>query len=167
MDNKKYIELRSGENLQLTVQKYDDDRPRYRHRTLQGLLSNPFKRKLRPFCYAPFLSMDFDATGAIRLCNHSHRPVGNVTEETSVLDVWRGEVYRRYRTEMQDYILDEDNCRHCIRQCETGCSKNVFAVAQFDRWAHNKAMPRYPKVLIFRLNNTCNLACVMCDGLTS
>jgi len=111
--------------------------------------------------------MDFDATGAIRLCNHSHSPVAKITEDTSVIDVWRGEIYRRYRAEMKDYILDEENCRHCIRQCEAGSSKNVFAVAQFDRWAHDDAMPLYPKVLIFRLKNTCNLACVMCDGLTS
>jgi wyosine [tRNA(Phe)-imidazoG37] synthetase (radical SAM superfamily) len=111
--------------------------------------------------------MDFDATGAIRLCNHSHSAVAKIAEDTSVIDVWRGEIYRRYRAEMKDYILDEDNCRHCVRQCETRSSKNVFAVAQFDRWAHNDATRLYPKVLIFRLNNTCNLACVMCDGLTS
>jgi wyosine [tRNA(Phe)-imidazoG37] synthetase (radical SAM superfamily) len=93
--------------------------------------------------------------------------VANVTEDKSVIDVWRGAVYQQYRAEMKDYILDQENCRHCVRQCETGSSQNVFAVAQFDRWAHNDPAPPYPKVLIFRLKNTCNLACVMCDGLTS
>jgi sulfatase maturation enzyme AslB (radical SAM superfamily) len=151
----RHIRLRSGNQLPLTVADYDRSRPAIR------------RRKLRSVCYAPFLSMDFDATGAIRLCNHSHTAVAHMSEDLSVLDVWRGEIYKRYRTEMSDYILDEQNCRHCIRQCETGSGSHVFAVEQFDGGANDDAFPAYPKRLIFRLNSTCNLACIMCDGMTS
>jgi sulfatase maturation enzyme AslB (radical SAM superfamily) len=111
--------------------------------------------------------MDFDPTGAVSICNHSHVALAQMTADTSVIDLWRGEIYRRYRTEMSDYVLDDENCRHCIRQCEAGSSRHVFAVEQFDAWAHDDFTPLYPKRLIFRLNNTCNLACIMCDGLTS
>ena len=150
-----HIRLRSGEQLPLTVADYDRSRPAIR------------RRILRAVCYAPFLSMDFDATGAIRLCNHSHTAVAHMSEDLSVIDVWRGEIYRRYRAEMGNYILDEQNCKHCVRQCAAGSGSHVFAVEQFDGWANDDAVPAYPKRLIFRLNSTCNLACVMCDGMTS
>jgi sulfatase maturation enzyme AslB (radical SAM superfamily) len=152
---KNYIRLRSGSDLTRTIDDYDKSRPDIRTRTLKAV------------CYAPFLSMDFDATGAIRICNHSHTAVANMSEDTSVIDIWRGEIYRGYRAEMQDYVLDEDNCRHCVRQCTAGSGSHVFAVEQFDAGAHDDAAPLYPKRLIFRLNSTCNLACIMCDGLTS
>ncbi len=150
-----YITLRSGQPLNRTIADYDASRPAIR------------KRKLRSVCYAPYLSMDFDATGAIRLCNHSHSEVARMHPDLSVIDVWRGEVYRRYRAEMSAYTMDEHNCQHCVRQCTAGSGSHVFATEQFDGGANDDATPLYPKRLIFRLNSTCNLACVMCDGLTS
>lgn len=156
-----YVKLRSGDTLGRGIADYNDRRPHLRTRRFFR------QRRLWSVCYAPFLTMDFDATGAIRLCNHSEVPLAHVNEETSIIDVWRGEIYRRYRQEMSNYVLDDKNCRHCIRQCDTGTGENVFAKEQFDTWAENDATPLYPKFLIFRLNNTCNLACVMCDGLTS
>lgn len=152
---KQYISLRSGRDLTRTIADYDNSRPTIRD------------RKLRAFCYAPFLSMDFDATGAVRICNHSHTAVAKISEDTSVIDIWRGEIYRRYRSEMKDYVLDDNNCRHCVRQCSAGSGSHVFAVEQFDAYADDDVAPLYPRRLIFRLNSTCNLACVMCDGLTS
>ena len=150
-----HITTRSGAALPLTVAEYDKSRPHVRHRTLRSV------------CYAPFLSMDFDATGAIRLCNHSHTVVAQMSKDVSVIDVWRGEGYKRYRAEMRNYILDENNCKHCVRQCATGSGKHVFAVEQFDHGSNDNPDPAYPKRLIFRLNSTCNLACIMCDGMTS
>ena len=149
------IRLRSGEILLRTIADYDAGR---------GMSGN---RTLRSVCYAPFLSMDFDAAGGIRLCNHSHTAIGNVRDGASVLEVWRGAIYEQYRRDFADYVLDEKNCPHCIRQCQAGSGQHVFAVEQFDRWANDERSPRHPKRLIFRLNSTCNLACVMCDGETS
>jgi molybdenum cofactor biosynthesis enzyme MoaA len=149
------IRLRSGGVLPLTVAEYDASRP--------AITS----RRLRSFCYAPFLSMDFDAAGSICLCNHSHTSIAKYSEDRSVLDIWRGETYRRYRQEMREYVVDDENCRHCVRQCAAGAAAHTFAVEQFDRWAHDDPAPAYPRRLIFRLRNTCNLACIMCDGTTS
>ncbi len=151
----KHISLRSGEVLPRTVKDYDQDRK---------ALGD---RKLRSVCYAPFLSMDFDATGAVRLCNHSHTEVARLTDDVSVLDVWRGALYEAYREDFSNYVLDEKNCPHCVRQCRAGSGAHVFATEQFDAWANDDRNPPYPKRLIFRLNSTCNLACVMCDGMTS
>jgi sulfatase maturation enzyme AslB (radical SAM superfamily) len=150
-----FVTLRSGRKLGRTVAEYDSTR------------QHIGKRKLRSVCYAPFLNMDFDATGTLSLCNHSHVPVAEISPETSLIEIWRGEVYRRYRRDMSNYILDDDNCRHCVRQCQAASGQHVFATEQFDAWANDDAEPLYPKRLIFRLKNTCNLACIMCDGLTS
>ena len=152
---RRHIRLRSGESLARTVADYDAARP------MLG------RRRLRTVCYAPFLSMDFDATGAIRLCNHSHTAIGNVGDGASVLAIWRGAAYEQYRADFSRYILDERNCPHCVRQCQAGKGQHVFATEQFDKWANDERHPAYPKRLIFRLNNTCNLACIMCDGTTS
>ena len=149
------IRTRSGRVLERTIAAYDADRQMLGDRTLRAV------------CYAPFLSMDFDATGAIRLCNHSHVEVANMKDGVSVLDVWRGAGYEQYRKDFSEYVLDEKNCPHCVRQCEAGSGHHVFATEQFDRWANDERFPTYPKRLIFRLNSTCNLACVMCDGMTS
>lgn len=154
-DKTRQISLRSGEVLPRTVAQYDSERK---------MLGD---RSLRSVCYAPFLSMDFDATGAIRLCNHSHTEVANVKDGVSVLEAWRGATYEAYRKDFSDYVLDEKNCPHCVRQCRAGSGAHVFATEQFDRWANDDRHPQYPKRLIFRLNSTCNLACVMCDGMTS
>jgi sulfatase maturation enzyme AslB (radical SAM superfamily) len=150
-----HLRLRSGTTLALTVEEYDRDRIHLRSPSLNTV------------CHAPFVSMDFDATGSVRLCNHSHVDIAKISEDISVLDIWRGAMYRGYRREMAQYTFDEDNCRHCVRQSQAGSSRHVFAVQQFDAWAHNDEEPPYPTRLIFRLNNTCNLACVMCDGNTS
>jgi len=58
-------------------------------------------------------------------------------------------------------------CDHCIHQVETLNIGNAFSVSHFDRTIPDSESPKYPKRLIFRLANTCNLACVMCDGETS
>ena len=81
--------------------------------------------------------------------------------------MWRGEVYGLYRAEMASYILDEHNCQHCVRQCVAESGRHVFAIEHFDSAATDDVAPAFPKRLIFRLNNTCNLGCVMCDGMTS
>ncbi len=64
-------------------------------------------------------------------------------------------------------MFDERNCPHCVRQCQAGPGSHVFATEQFDRWAGDDRQPLYPKLLIFRLHNACNLACIMCDGQTA
>lgn len=149
------IRLRNGTALPITIAQYDADRPALR------------PNALRAVCHAPFLSMDFDPEGSVRLCNHSHTAVARLTPEASVLEIWRGAGYERYRSDFANYVLDQKNCPHCVRQCEAGNVRHVFATEQFDRWANEARHPPYPKRLIFRLNSTCNFACVMCDDMTS
>ena len=155
-DPQRAIRTRGGESLSHSIGKYNQSRGEVFDR-----------RSMQAVCYAPFLSMDFDATGAVRLCNHSHSEIARVTPDSSLLDIWRGAAYRQYRREFSDYVLDEKNCPHCVRQCRSGSGAHVFATEQFDGGANDEPEPLYPKRLIFRLRNTCNLACIMCDGQTS
>lgn len=122
---------------------------------------------VQPLCHAPFVNLDFSPTGHITPCNHWHAAGVQEGGDLSVLEAWRGQKITNIRQSMLDYTLNRDACTHCVRQIELGQYDEVFAQRQFDDHATESARPPYPKRMIFRLANTCNLACIMCDGDTS
>jgi organic radical activating enzyme len=148
------IRLRSGEELPVTDTEFDRQR--------QML---PTGQRLRAVCHAPFSGMDFGPRGQVRLCGCSEKSIAQIQPGVSVLEIWRGEAYRQYRTDHRNYVLDETNCAHCIREFQARILKPE--AIWFDRLASNDPFPHYPRKLVFRLNSTCNLACVMCYGETS
>jgi sulfatase maturation enzyme AslB (radical SAM superfamily) len=120
---------------------------------------------LKSVCNAPFVSLDFGTRGAVKVCNHIYSDLATMTPETGILDIWNGPVVGRLREDFKQFRLAE-GCVHCIHQIETGHARETFAQQHFDQHAAAEDPP-YPKRLIFRLNSTCNLACIMCDGETS
>ena len=89
-----------------------------------------------------------------------------MSPDVGILEIWRGEEMRRLRRDFKKYCLSP-GCVHCIHQIETGHAQETFAQQHFDQHPVEVDDPPYPKRLILRLNSTCNLACVMCDGETS
>jgi MoaA/NifB/PqqE/SkfB family radical SAM enzyme len=157
----KFIKLSSGDVLPVLRQDYDAVRSR---ETIQRMQSTG----VRPFCHAPFVNLDFSPTGSVTPCNHWHSAgIEGREHDFSILDAWRGKTLAGVRRSMLDYTLDRGACRHCVRQVELGQFDEVFARCQFDQHPTDSANPSYPKRIIFRLSNTCNLACIMCDGDTS
>jgi MoaA/NifB/PqqE/SkfB family radical SAM enzyme len=153
------IKLTSGEVLSTTRRQYDAAR--------SGTAVEHMKSTgVRPLCHAPFVNLDFSPTGCVTPCNHWHSE-GIESDHVSLLEAWRGPRMAGIRRSMLDYTLDRDSCRHCVRQVELRQLSEVFAVRQFDAHPTDAADPAYPKRVIFRLANTCNLACIMCDGDTS
>jgi hypothetical protein len=148
------VTVSDGRSLPLTVAAYEASR-------LTNLNST-----VKSVCNAPFVNLDFGPRGQVSLCNHSYRPVATISPEMGVLELWRGPLMRELRERFARYCLDEA-CVHCIHQIETGHAKETFAQQHFDQHAVTSAEPDYPKRLILRLNSTCNLACIMCDGETS
>lgn len=118
--------------------------------------------KPKALCYAPFVNIDFGQSGKVNLCNHSISPITHVDENFSILSYWRGQEMKQQRKQMRQYCLDKDICRHCVKQIESKNLSEVFSILQFDSPKKIERNPKYPKRMIFRLNNTCNLACVMC-----
>lgn len=116
-------------------------------------------------CYAPFVTMDFGPTGDIRVCGCMSGPVANVRDGQTLLDIWQGQALRRLRALSTDYTLDQALCQHCISQIDAG-TRQPQSMA-FDWLAADAQSFDTPRQLHFRLNSTCNLACVMCYPETS
>jgi len=143
-----------GETLPMTIGVYDQPRP-------------AGAKTVRTLCHAPFVSVDFGPQGQVTVCNHYHKAMAQLDHERSFLEIWRGDEYRELRSRMQDYVIDEDLCRHCAKQIRAGDSRQTFAVQQYDPHPTTTPEPPFPRFLTFRLSNRCNLACVMCDGSLS
>jgi wyosine [tRNA(Phe)-imidazoG37] synthetase (radical SAM superfamily) len=107
--------------------------------------------------------MDLGPCGQVTVCNHFHRELGNISDN-SWMEIFRGSEFSQLRAGMLDYRINEFDCRHCARQIRTGIPENSFAREQYDHHPGLRTDPSFPALLTFRLSNFCNLACIMCSG---
>jgi sulfatase maturation enzyme AslB (radical SAM superfamily) len=156
----KDICLTSGESLGLSIADYNA----VRH---EAVRKNMEVNHVPTVCHAPFTTLMFSQTGLVYLCNHAFIPFAQVDPDFSILECWRGEKLRQLRTQFSQYCLDKDVCKHCIRHIASQEHRSSFPIIQFDRILPDSSAPAYPKHLIFYLGNTCNLACIMCNGILS
>jgi MoaA/NifB/PqqE/SkfB family radical SAM enzyme len=129
-------------------------------------LSNP--GEWRTLCKAPWVSLDIRMDGNVSFCNHGGFIVGNATKD-SLLDLWRGVRAREFRQTLGEFCVPSVDCAHCAHQVRIGQPQATFASMHFDRWRmpERERSEFYPRMLIFRMSNVCNLGCVMCNGETS
>ncbi|MGF1483398.1 MAG: radical SAM protein [Opitutales bacterium] len=142
----------SGEGTGVARAAYDAGRP---------------EKALGALCHAPFVGLDFSPTGHVTVCNHFHQSLAQVDEDFSILEFWRGPALKALRQSMRQYRINPEHCRHCAYQIQARSFTETFARAQYDVSATGDFDPPYPRRMIFRLNNTCNQACVMCSASTS
>lgn len=154
------IQLTSGRSLPVTQEEYDAARSKQVRRRMD-------RAGFRTLCHAPFTTLDFAPGGYVLPCNHFHNSLAMVDEQFSILELWNGNRMTDLRNRMIEYTLDSEACRHCVRQIGTRQYGQTFAMGQFDSHPATDRRPRYPKRMIFRMNSTCNLACIMCNGETS
>ncbi|HOY31907.1 MAG TPA: twitch domain-containing radical SAM protein [Bacteroidales bacterium] len=120
------------------------------------------KEKHSAFCWAPFTSLRFHRNGFVQVCCH-HIDYYSLSERT-LKEIWFGTELQQMRKKMKQYDIPS-SCNFCKSNYLNGNFSNVNALA-FDHYPPNKS--RYPAFMDFSLENTCNLACVMCDaGLSS
>lgn len=155
-----FIQLTSGHTLSVTREEYDAARHPQVRRHMERV-------GFRTLCHAPFTSLDFAPGGYISPCNHFWHSLAESHDTFSILELWNSTALQDLRDQMINYTLDPEVCRHCIRQIAAGQPAEAFSVVQFDDRPTTERRPHYPKRLIFRLSNTCNLACIMCNGETS
>jgi len=138
-------------------------------------------------CHAPFRNMFLSLNGDVNPCCANRSFAIGTYPETPLHDIWFGEKANRFR----EYILRNDlshGCQLCRHNMERK-HFNIVAARIFDqeaprgvrgagrRWLgrfrradkenHNAAQVGYPTNIDFNLSNTCNLACIMCDGWSS
>jgi len=159
-NNVRFIQLAPEGCLPVTQEDYDAARPKQ-------VLRQMDRMGFRTLCHAPFTTLDFSPRGDVAPCNHLFSSLGKVDEQFSILELWNGHRMTDLRNRMIEYTLDPEVCRHCVLQIGTRQYGQTFAMGQFDSHPATDRRPMYPKRMIFRMNSTCNLACIMCNGETS
>lgn len=118
--------------------------------------------KMPVICYAPFKNLYFTQNGDVCVCcNTRSHPVGRYPKQ-SVQEIWEGEELKILRKHIADNDLNFA-CELCRTQFENHNFTNAQAI-QYDEYEINE---KQPVVLEFELDNTCNLECIMCNGLFS
>lgn len=119
-------------------------------------------KPFRSVCYAPFTTMDFGPTGDVIVCcaNNEHI-IGNARTQT-LNEIWHGEPIQHLRTSFRNYQFAH-GCAKCVWQIKSGDVRTTFSKKD-DIFPLDTSWTQGPIKMDFRLANTCNLACIMCNG---
>ena len=112
----------------------------------------------KTICFAPTRSLYFGFGGkAVPCCFNRDFEYGR-WPDMSVDEIIHSARRRELQAELHIRNFDK-GCQHCRRQIMSGNFSGVEALL-YDTLKSN---PPAPSEMIFELDNTCNLACVMCD----
>ncbi len=115
----------------------------------------------RPYaCYAPLKNMYFGQDGKVVACcyNRDHI-IGNYPAQ-SIKEMWLGEKANQLREHLKAYNFSL-GCADCMKQLVIGNYDGAKA-KQYDTQRSNPN--KFPSVMEFELDDTCNLECIMCSG---
>ena len=117
----------------------------------------------KPFiCYAAHSNMFFNARGSVSVCCESWN-ISEMYPDKSIKEIWFGDEFNKLR----DYIEHDDLSLACSF-CKTHLLNRNYSfplIKMFD--CFEPVNSQYPKSMIFELDITCNLECVMCDSTLS
>lgn len=116
----------------------------------------------KSFCHASFNSMVFDIGGKVKPCWNSPGLFENYPEK-SISEIWHGDVYSDLRKSFNKSELPL-SCGFCIALLSLRNFDSVMAL-KYDQFTLNKN--GYPSYMEFIADNSCNLECVMCNGVSS
>ncbi len=106
--------------------------------------------------------MYFDQFGKVRACcQNTGVYLGDVTRQ-SIREIWESAEAEQVRSALEGDDFSA-GCDFCEWQVREGNEAILFA-RQFDELRPDDRRPRWPRQMEFSLTNTCNLACVMCNG---
>lgn len=112
-------------------------------------------------CYAPFKSMYFDINGRVGACGLSFKEYETYPQK-SIWEIWNGEKFNKHRNCIRnnDLSYEFDACKTHI------LNKNYFAAKAmwYDTLSVND---KYPTLMEFDIDYTCNLECIMCNASKS
>jgi len=113
-------------------------------------------------CYAPFSNMIIMPTGKVMACCYNGIKISDDISKKSLNEIWFGEKFNNLRNAI------------CNNNFEIGCTfckslllnKNYYSIParRFDNY---KRIRKYPRSIQLIIENTCNLACIMCNDHSS
>jgi MoaA/NifB/PqqE/SkfB family radical SAM enzyme len=115
----------------------------------------------RPYaCYAPLKNMYFGHYGKVGACCYNRDHVLGVYPEQTIKQMWFGQEANKLRANLKAYNFSS-GCQDCMQQLIAGNFDGTKA-KQYD--THRMNENKFPSVMEFELENTCNLECIMCSG---
>lgn len=119
-------------------------------------------RKL--ICYVPFNNISFSMEGRVLSCNYNSKVMLGNYPEKKLHDIWFSESGEKLR----DYMEHNDLSYGC-EYCSNFINNKKFSGLKpqvYDKY-YNYQKKQFPQVMEFEMINTCNLECVMCNGMAS
>ena len=113
-------------------------------------------------CHAPFTNLYFNTEGHVAVCWLTFYNPVVYNESKSLKDIWHDVKFQSIREHIGRNDLSK-YCQTCEQHLKQGNHVNVLAKA-YDTAPSDGD---YPSIIEFELENTCNLACTMCNGLLS
>jgi MoaA/NifB/PqqE/SkfB family radical SAM enzyme len=113
-------------------------------------------------CYAPFSSLYFDLLGDVFPCCENTVYSYGKYPYTNLHDIWFGERIKLFRK-----YISKGNLQYGCRTCEVQFEAGNKAISKASFYKFEPPKSRYPVKMEFRLSNACNLACSMCDDISS
>lgn len=106
--------------------------------------------------------MNFTIDGQVSVCC-LNRVTSVPLAGRKLLEIWNGPEFNRLRDHVTVGDLSFD-CQVCKAQKDAG---NMDGLKANDYQKFTPPHPRFPKVMEFCLDNTCNLGCTMCNSVLS
>lgn len=121
-----------------------------------------FSRPLGPqpnVCYAPTKSIYFGFSGKVVSCCFNREYLYGIYPSESVSQIIESSKRQILQKTLNQHDFSK-GCQHCRRQILSGNYQGVEA-RLYDKLKLNH---KFPTEIIFELDNTCNLECIMCSG---
>ena len=113
-------------------------------------------------CYAPFKNMYFGISGFVRACCRSETNCLGSFPQQTIKEIWLGKGTQK----MKEYIKNNDLSQGCI-ECHQHLTGGNFSAVVAKMFDYQKLNDKFPSIMEFELDNTCNLECVICAGRLS
>ena len=123
------------------------------------------EKAFRSACYAPHTSLYFDTAGDVRVCCHNWSHLAGSISRQTIREIWEGEGIRKIRRAVEAYNF-EAGCGFCKWQLAADSLVNL-PMAKWDLLPVASEDEPWPSMMEFSMSNTCNLECIMCNGIAS
>ncbi|MCP4122207.1 MAG: radical SAM protein [Bacteroidetes bacterium] len=124
-------------------------------------LSRTIKKPVH-LCHAPFNNMYINTEGHIAVCWMTFNNPVKYTEDKNLKEIWQSGKFAELRRHIKKNDLNYQ-CQTCEKHLREGNFVNVLARAYDNEYP----LTDFPSIIEFELENTCNLACTMCNGMLS
>ncbi len=119
-------------------------------------------RLKNPICRAPFANLYFSKNGdVLTCCFNREKPIGKYPD-MSLNEIWNGKKIKDFQSQIKANALPK-GCDICQNELE----RENFLSVTARRVDMLRIKRKYPTSLEFELDNTCNLECIMCEGIYS